>query len=72
MYDNAINGRSLVRQRSQSILERASSCMCELPKERTIVGTRKDAEITARSMINAWLKETIRLSSRELPKPRLF
>jgi hypothetical protein len=27
-----------------------------LPKERTILGTLEDAEITARSMINAWLK----------------
>jgi hypothetical protein len=31
-----------------------------LPKERTVLGTREDAEITARSMINAWLKKTIR------------
>ena len=30
----------------------------QLPKERTVVGTREDAEITARSMINAWLKKT--------------
>jgi hypothetical protein len=29
----------------------------ELPKERTVFGTREDAEITARSMINAWLKQ---------------
>ena len=28
-----------------------------LPEERTVFGTRKDAEITARSMINAWLKK---------------
>jgi hypothetical protein len=32
----------------------------ELPKERTILGTYEDAEITARSMINAWLKKAIR------------
>jgi hypothetical protein len=25
--------------------------------ERTVFGTREDAEITARSMINAWLRE---------------
>jgi hypothetical protein len=28
-----------------------------LPKERTVLGTHEDAEITARSMINAWLKQ---------------
>jgi hypothetical protein len=28
-----------------------------LPKERTVLGTHADAEITARSMINAWLKQ---------------
>lgn len=28
-----------------------------LPEERTVFGTRKDAETTARSMINAWLKK---------------
>jgi hypothetical protein len=28
-----------------------------LPTERTVFGTRKDAEIAARSMINAWLKK---------------
>jgi hypothetical protein len=28
-----------------------------LPKERTVFGTREDAEITAPSMINAWLKK---------------
>jgi hypothetical protein len=27
------------------------------PKERTVLGTHEDAEITARSMINAWLKK---------------
>jgi hypothetical protein len=32
----------------------------ELAKERTVVGTREDAEITARSMINAWLRNAIR------------
>jgi hypothetical protein len=30
------------------------------PKERTVVGTREDAEITARSMINVWLKKATR------------
>jgi hypothetical protein len=28
-----------------------------LPEERTVSGTRRDAEATARSMINAWLKK---------------
>jgi hypothetical protein len=42
----------------------------QLPKERTVVGTREDAEITARSMINAWLKEAMRPDNRELPKPK--
>ena len=28
-----------------------------LPAERTVFGTREDAETTARSMINAWLKK---------------
>jgi hypothetical protein len=28
-----------------------------LPKERTVVGTHEDAEIMARSTINAWLKK---------------
>jgi hypothetical protein len=32
----------------------------QLPKERTVIGTREDAEATARSMINAWLKKTNR------------
>ena len=27
-----------------------------LAKERTVLGTHKDAELTARSMINAWLR----------------
>jgi hypothetical protein len=27
------------------------------PKERTVLGTHEDAEITARSMINSWLKQ---------------
>jgi hypothetical protein len=31
----------------------------EFPKERTVFGTREDAEIKARSMINAWLKKAI-------------
>ena len=34
-----------------------------LPKERTVLGTHEDAEITARSMINAWLKK--QLASKE-------
>ncbi len=29
----------------------------KLPEERTVFGTRKDAETTACSMINAWLKK---------------
>jgi hypothetical protein len=28
-----------------------------LPEEKTVLGTREDAEITARSMINAWLRK---------------
>jgi hypothetical protein len=28
-----------------------------LPEERTVFGIRKDAEVTARSMINAWRKK---------------
>jgi hypothetical protein len=28
-----------------------------LPKERTVLGTHKDAEATACSMINSWLKQ---------------
>jgi hypothetical protein len=32
----------------------------QLPKERTVAGTREDAETTARSMINARLKKAIR------------
>jgi hypothetical protein len=28
-----------------------------LPQERTVFGTREDAKIAARSMINAWLKK---------------
>jgi hypothetical protein len=28
-----------------------------LPKERTVFGTREDAKIKARSMINEWLKK---------------
>jgi hypothetical protein len=30
------------------------------PEERTVSGTREDAESTARLMINTWLKKTIR------------
>jgi hypothetical protein len=28
-----------------------------LPKEKTVSGTHEDAKITARSMINSWLKQ---------------
>ena len=28
-----------------------------LPEERTVLGTRKDAENTARSLIDAWLRK---------------
>jgi hypothetical protein len=28
-----------------------------LPEEKTVLGTREDAEITARSMIDAWLRK---------------
>jgi hypothetical protein len=42
-----------------------------LPEERTVFGTRKDAETTARSMIDAWLKK--RDEARDIPGtiPRL-
>jgi hypothetical protein len=33
-----------------------------LPEERTVFGTREDAKITARSMINAWLKKQSELN----------
>jgi hypothetical protein len=29
----------------------------KFPEERTVFGTHEDAKITARSMINAWLKK---------------
>jgi hypothetical protein len=32
-----------------------------LPKERTVFGTREDAKIKARSMINEWLKKGSKL-----------
>jgi hypothetical protein len=32
----------------------------ELPEERTVVGARQDAEIAARSIIDAWLKKRCR------------
>jgi hypothetical protein len=35
-----------------------------LPEERTVFGTREDAETTARSMINAWLKKRSALGNR--------
>jgi hypothetical protein len=52
----------------------------ELPKERTVFGTREDAEITARSMINGWQKKraqtqpnTSRIRQTALvPKPKVF
>jgi hypothetical protein len=34
-----------------------------LPEERTVFGTREDAIITARSMINAWLKKQSAVST---------
>jgi hypothetical protein len=37
-----------------------------LPEERTVFGTRKDAEISARSMINAWLKKRSELEKAKL------
>jgi hypothetical protein len=37
-----------------------------LPEERTVYGTREDAEITARSMINARLKKRSALSGSNL------
>jgi hypothetical protein len=44
----------------------------QLPKERTVVGTREDAEITARSMINALLKRAMRSNNSALSKPKTF
>ena len=38
----------------------------QLPKERTVVGTREDAEITARSMIAAWLKKAARRAGNDV------
>jgi hypothetical protein len=32
----------------------------ELPKETTVVGTRRDAEIAASSIIDAWMKQRFR------------
>jgi hypothetical protein len=32
----------------------------ELPKETTVVGTRRDAEIAAGSIIDAWMKQRFR------------
>jgi hypothetical protein len=32
----------------------------ELPKETTVVGTRREAEIAASSIIDAWLKKRVR------------
>jgi hypothetical protein len=32
----------------------------ELPEERTVVGTRQDADIAARSIIDTWLKKRVR------------
>jgi hypothetical protein len=34
-----------------------------LPEERTVLGTREDAKITARAMINAWLKKRSELKN---------
>jgi hypothetical protein len=32
----------------------------ELPKEKSVIGTRQDAEITARSIIDAWMTKRSR------------
>jgi hypothetical protein len=37
-----------------------------LPEDRTVFGTREDAEITARSMISAWLKKRSELEKTKL------
>lgn len=42
----------------------------QLPKERTVIGPREDAEATARSMINAWLKKAIGTDNPTLCKPK--
>jgi hypothetical protein len=40
-----------------------------LPEERTVFGTRGDAEATARSMINAWLKKRDEAAQGNAAKP---
>jgi hypothetical protein len=42
----------------------------QLPKERTVAGTREDAEIKARSMIDAWLKKRPALKRRNNARMR--
>jgi len=42
----------------------------QLPKERIVIGPREDAEATARSMINAWLKKAIGPDNPALCKPK--
>ena len=37
----------------------------QLPKERTVIGTREDAVITAHSMIDAWLRKAVRAEKAE-------
>jgi hypothetical protein len=39
----------------------------KLPKERTVVGTRRDAEIEASSIIDAWLRKRRAASRRRGP-----
>jgi hypothetical protein len=41
------------------------------PAERTVFGTREDAETTARSMINAWLKKRDEAAQGNAAKPEL-
>jgi len=36
-----------------------------LPEERTVFGSREDAKIAARSMINAWLKKRFALAGQK-------
>jgi hypothetical protein len=41
-----------------------------LPEERTVFGTREDAKIAARSMINAWLKKRSVLKEKSSSLPQ--
>jgi hypothetical protein len=46
----------IARQQWRVVIDRPGN---ELPKERTVFGTREDAEITPRSMIITWLRKAM-------------